>query len=72
MLIGPRFGKSTMLRCINGLEAFDGGEIAVAGDGFPEIRLTATVNSSSASFAVMSAWCFSSSIFFLICRFSAT
>ena len=66
-VIGPSGGgKSTLLRCINGLETFQAGEVQV-----DQVRLTAGAASSGAvehcrRSAVASAWCSSNSICFRI------
>ena len=61
-LVGPSGGgKSTLLRCINGLEPFQDGEVAV---GEPETRPAGQRRSAGrrcCNCAARSAWCSSSS-----------
>ncbi len=65
-------GKTTFLRCLNGLESFDSGSIELAGVTLRPTCRPRNAPSCCGTFAAASAWCFSSSTCFRIARRWAT
>ncbi len=72
-IVGPSGGgKTTFLRCLNGLEDFQGGEVDVAGETLRPGTPRASVRPNYCAYAAASAWSSSSSTCFPIARRWAT